>query len=63
MDANTITTLVGSLGFPCVMCFMMYKQMIKQQDQHTEEMLTLKEAINNNTNAITNLAAKLEKGD
>lgn len=61
MDYNAITTLIGSLGFPVVMCIMMYRQMIKQTDQHTEEMLKLNEAINNNTQAITMLSEKIDK--
>lgn len=59
MDANTINTLVGALGFPIVMCFMLYRSNLKQSEQHAEEMRKITEAVNNNTLAITKLVEKL----
>lgn len=62
MDANTIIQLVGSLGFPIVMCGALFWRMVKSDEQHKAEMDRLSEAINNNTIALTNLSDKLEKG-
>lgn len=61
MDFNVIGNLIGSLGFPIVMCIMMYNRMGKQDEQHKEEMSKLTESINNNTIALTQLSAKLDE--
>lgn len=64
MDLTIITNLIGTLGFPIVMCLMLYKRMEKQDEQHKEEMSKLTESLNNNTIALTQLTAKLEtKGE
>lgn len=52
--------LVSNLGFPIAMCLLMYSQMIKQNNQHQEEISTVKEAISNNTIALTKLSEKLD---
>lgn len=52
--------LVSNLGFPIAMCLLMYSQMIKQNNQHQEEISTVKEAIANNTIALTKLSEKLD---
>lgn len=52
--------LVSNLGFPIAMCLLMYSQMIKQNNQHQEEILSVKEAISNNTIALIKLSEKLD---
>lgn len=61
MDANTIIQLVGSLGFPIVMCGALFWRMVKSDEQHKEEMAKLSEALNNNTIAITKLSDNIDK--
>lgn len=61
MDANTIIQLVGSLGFPIVMCGALFWRMVKSDEQHKAEMDKLSEAINNNTIALTKLSDNLDK--
>lgn len=61
MDANTIIQLVGSLGFPIIMCGALFWRMVKSDEQHKVEMNKLSEALNNNTVAITKLSDKLDK--
>lgn len=61
MDANTIIQLVGSLGFPIVMCGALFWRMVKSDEQHKEEMDKLSMALNNNTIAITKLSDNLDK--
>lgn len=61
MDVNAIIQLVGSLGFPIVMCGALFWRMVKSDEQHKAEMDKLNEALNNNTIAITKLSDKLEK--
>ena len=62
MDANTIIQLVGSLGFPIVMCGALFWRTVKSDEQHKEEMDKLSEALNNNTIALTKLSDNLDKG-
>ena len=62
MDANTIIQLVGSLGFPVVMCGALFWRMVKSDEQHKAEMDKLSEALNNNTIALTKLSDNLDKG-
>lgn len=61
MDANTVIQIVGSLGFPIVMCGALFWRMVKSDEQHKEEMDKLSEALNNNTIAITKLSDNLDK--
>lgn len=61
MDVSLITNLIGSIGFPIVMCIMLYNRMDKQEQLHKEEMTKITESINNNTIALTKLATRLEK--
>lgn len=61
MDANTLTTLVGSLGFPIVACGAMFYEMHQQNKRHEEEMEKVSDALNNNTLALTELKDKLNK--
>lgn len=71
MDANTLITLVGSLGFPIVACIAMgwffakvndnYRQDIKEiQTTHREETKTMTDAINNNTMVLQKLCDRLD---
>lgn len=71
MDANTLITLIGSLGFPIVACIAMgwffakvndnYRQDIKEiQTTHREETKTMTEAINNNTQVLQKLCDRLD---
>ena len=60
MDTATITSLIGSLGFPVVMCLILVFRMDKQDEQHKIEMDKITEALTNNTVALTNLTSKIE---
>lgn len=59
MDLNAFTTLIGSIGFPIVMCLLLYYRMDKQDENHKTEMEKITEALNNNTQALTALATKI----
>lgn len=74
MDANTIVTLIGSLGFPIVACMGMayffakandnYRLDIKESNQlHKQEMDAMTEAINNNTLVLNRLIDRLDGED
>lgn len=59
MDWEQIVSLIGSLGFPIVMCFIMlyvFEKLLKEQnEQHKEEMTKRTDALNNNTKVLSDL--------
>ena len=59
MDTQAITALIGSLGFPIVMCLIMVKVMMQMEESHKTEIDSLKESLNNNTNVLTKLETML----
>lgn len=61
MDPNAITSLIGSIGFPIVMCLLLYYRMDKQDENHKEEMNKITEALNNNTFALKELSTNFGK--
>lgn len=65
MDYTNIQTFITSVGFPIVMCLLMYKRMGEENDAHQKEMDSLKEALNNNTIVLEKLAQRLDwrRGD
>ena len=63
MDANIILQGISTVGFPVVMCVLMYYHMNKQTEAHTEEISKLTSVINDNTVATKQLVALLSKHD
>ena len=63
MDANLILQGISTVGFPAVMCLLMYYQMNKQTEAHSEEISKLTSVINDNTVATKQLVALLSKND
>lgn len=74
MDVNTLSSLIGSFGFPIVACLGMAwyvkyqtdcnKTEIKTlTDEHKKEMKDVTTALNNNTVAITKLCERLGNTD
>lgn len=59
MDAGTITSIIGSLGFPIAAAVGLFWYMIKQDEKHREEINGLREAVNNNTLVIQKLLDKM----
>lgn len=60
MDYNAIIQTVSSVGFPIVMCLMLYNQMLKTEEVHKQEIAELRKAIENNTLALNNLTTRKE---
>ena len=60
MDYNVIFQTVSSVGFPIVMCLMLYNQMLKTEEVHKQEIAELRKAIENNTLALNNLSTRKE---
>lgn len=63
MDFNVIIQLIGAVGFPIVMCLMMFNRLEKQDEDFRNTMTEITKSINNNTNALTILAIKLGEED
>lgn len=63
MDANAIISLVGTLGFPIVMCGALFWYMIKQNEQHSTESHEMRDAINELKLAIVELTDRLRGGE
>ena len=59
MDANLILQGISTIGFPAVMCLLMYHQMNKQTQAHADEISKLTSVINDNTVATKQLVALL----
>ena len=60
MDIQTITTLIGSLGFPIAACIACFSMLNKEREEHKAEMAKVTEAINNNTIALEALKGQLD---
>ena len=60
---NEIMQAISTLGFPIVMCLILFLYMTKQEERHTEESKSMREAINDLKIAIVKLCDKLGKGD
>lgn len=60
MDLANIAQIISTVGFPCVVCLIMINLLEKQNDAHKEEMNKITESLNNNTNALIQLTAKLD---
>lgn len=59
MDANTVIQMVSSLGFPIVACGALFWLNMRIQDQHKEETNKITQAVNNNTNVMSELKTTL----
>lgn len=60
VDLQTITTLIGSLGFPIAACIACFSMLNKEREEHKQEMQKVTEAIVNNTMALEALKGKLD---
>lgn len=61
MEINDVITLISNLGFPIVMCILLFWRMNKQDETHKEEIKGLTEVINELKLVITELKDSLNK--
>lgn len=61
MDYQAIVNLISGVGFPIVMCLIMFKYMEDENKAHQEESTNMREAINDLKVAITQLTERLSK--
>lgn len=60
MDANTLMTLISSVGFPIVACIGCGWYINKKDGEHKDEISKITEALNNNTIVIQKLVDKFD---
>lgn len=60
MDAQTLTQLVSSVGFPIVACLIMWKALQDSTAAHKEEMDAMRESLNQNTVVLAELKQMLQ---
>ena len=59
-DINVIIQAISTVGFPIVMCGMMFWFLNKEQENHKAEMLSLKEVISENNKVLEGLKQLIE---
>ncbi len=55
MDANMIMQAISTLGFPIIVACALFWYINKQNENHKEEILGLRETIQENTNILHEL--------
>ena len=60
MDISAITSAIGSIGFPIVLCLMMFRYVSEDGRKRNELFIEMTKAVNNNTLAIQQLADKMD---
>lgn len=59
-DMNTIIQAISTVGFPIVMCGIMFWFLNREQENHKAEMLSLKEVISENNKVLEGLKQLIE---
>ena len=59
-DVNVLIQAVSTVGFPIVMCAIMFWFLWKEQENHKAEMLSLKEVIAENNSVLVGLKQLIE---
>lgn len=60
VEMASILEIISSVGFPIACCIAMFLQQNKITENHKSEMSEMKNAIDNNTVALTKLIEKLK---
>lgn len=59
-DVNVLIQAISTVGFPIVMCAIMFWFLWKEQENHKAEMLSLKEVIAENNSVLVGLKQLIE---
>lgn len=59
MDFNLLEAVITGIGFPIVMCLLMFYYIQKLNDKHDAEIDKLTTAMNENTKILTELSATI----
>lgn len=57
---DNVTQLIASLGFPIVMCLLMFKYMQEESDNHKKEVEALKDSLKENTVVLADLKSMIQ---
>ena len=57
---DNVTQLISSLGFPIVMCIIMFKYMTEESKNHRDEVNALKDSIKENTVVLADLKSMIQ---
>ena len=60
MEYEVIINAVSTIGFPIVMCGIMFWFLNKEQETHKEEMMALKDVISKNNEILASLKQLIE---
>lgn len=60
MDITGITQLISSLGFPIVVCGVLFWYLTKEREAHKEEINTLTKTLEDNTKVLSELSTLLK---
>lgn len=55
MELTELGQLIGTLGFPIVACCVVFWYLQKESENHKQEMTSMRDAVNANTNVIAEL--------
>lgn len=61
MEYTELTTLITTVGFPIVMCLLLFKHIKDSDSARKEEMDRMSDAIDNNTLALQRLVDMLDR--
>lgn len=59
MDIQALEATITSIGFPIIMCLLMFYYVQKLNDKHDQEIDKLTEAMNQNTRILTELSSTI----
>lgn len=57
---DTVAQLVSTLGFPIVMCLIMFKYMQEESANHKAEVNSLKDSLKENTVVLADLKSMIQ---
>ena len=60
MDASNWASLISTIGFPIAACCAIFYMMIKERDDHKNEITTLKDVISNINETLASLKQLIE---
>lgn len=55
MEADAITTIISTVGFPIAACVALFWYINKEREAHSEEMKSLEKSLNENTTILMQL--------
>lgn len=59
MDMSLLTEAIGTIGFPIVCCYFLWKSNEKSNELHKKEVDGLRRSIDNNTKVIMQLLERI----